>query len=113
MLVALVALTGCATQVTPEMRQKAMERKGQQYKIEVTLTPEDQSRRCGYAKGHEMYACTQNILQHKIEDAARDYCVFYGPYKINWQGTTGLVYNRATKASTTVTCLGTREQAGS
>lgn len=112
LLVAIV-VSGCAAQVTPEMRKLAEERKGQQHKIEVVLTPEDNfSRKCGHVKPNESYACAQKLLQWKIEEQAFEYCVFYGPFKIQWEGTNGLAYNRATKASTTVTCTGTRQQSG-
>lgn len=113
-LILVMVVTGCASQATPEQRKLAAERKGQQHKIDVALTPEDNiSRKCGHLPYYRQYECSQNVLRSKIQEQARDYCVFYGPYDIRWEITRGASFNRATRASTTITCLGTREQTGS
>lgn len=112
-MLTVLVLAGCATQATPEMRKLAEQRKGEQHKIKVKLVPEDDvARRCGYLNAQKAYECTQNILQRKIEEEAVNYCVFYGPYNIKWEITQVSNFNRASSASTTVTCTGTRRQTG-
>jgi hypothetical protein len=110
LILGVLIVSGCTT-ATPEMRKVAEQRKGEQHKIEVKLVPEDNvTRRCGYLSAQKAYECTQNILQRKIEEEAVNYCVFYGPYKIKWEMTQVSNFNRASGASTTVTCTGTRQQ---
>ena len=107
LLTALLA-TGCA-QVTPDMRQLADQRKGEQHHISVKLEPEDNfSKWCGYAKPGESVHCSQEILARKISKEAKDYCVFYYGYKVKWERTYGYMYDRMTSGSTTVTCRGSR-----
>ncbi len=106
MVAALVILTGCASPVTPEMRDKADERKGQQHRVEVNLEPSDHfSRTCGSSKPYESIACSQKILERKIILEARDKCVFFGPYQTQWKVEQS-AYPRTVRGTTTITCIG-------
>ncbi len=111
LVLAALILAGCATQITPEMRQLADQRKGERHKIDVKLDPKIFEKRCGYAKSNETMHCSQNILATMVQDEARNYCVFYGPYKINWDGRMTGMYSRMYGASTTITCIGSRNTA--
>lgn len=111
LVLAALILAGCATQVTPEMRQLADQRKGERHKIVVKLDPKIFNKDCGYANSNETMHCSQDILETMVQDEASRYCVFYGPYKIKWDGRITGMYSRMYGASTTVTCIGSRNTA--
>jgi hypothetical protein len=106
-LFVICALVGCASQVTPQMRELADKRNGETISVSTSLEASDNfSKRCGYATPNESVGCSQSILRRKLEDKAKDYCVFYRMSTIAYQGTSGALYNRATAAAANVTCLG-------
>ncbi|WP_157376338.1 hypothetical protein [Burkholderia ubonensis] len=107
LFLSLFFVAGCATQITPQMREQADKRKGESIKVSTSLeSGDDFSRRCGYAKPDETVGCSQKILRWKLEDKAKNYCVFYRMGAIRYNGTSGALYNRATFAEADVTCLG-------
>ncbi|WP_157660865.1 hypothetical protein [Burkholderia ubonensis] len=109
-LISLLIFAGCAAQITPQMREQADKRKDESIKVSTSLEGSDDfSRRCGYAKPDETVGCSQKILRWKLEDKAKNYCVFYRMGTIRYNGTSGALYNRATFAEADVTCLGSQQ----
>lgn len=100
-------LGGCATQVSPQMRELAEKRKGEVVTVSTSLEASDNfEKRCGYAKPNESVGCSQDILWGKLRSKAKDYCVNYSMGRPQYNGTSGALYNRATSAQATITCLG-------
>ncbi len=107
---AMIVLAGCATTITPEQRQLAEQRKGQTLHLQVTLEASDNyATWCGHVKPNESVSCSQGILQRKLTKKAEAHCVFYTMGKIQWQGTSGGLFNRSTVADADVTCTGSKE----